>query len=325
MPAAIEAGDFRAVVTGGGSGLGRAYCLDLAAAGFGHILINDADSANAHAVAKEVEAIFASSSSGNSKKTKPRVAVTPGRIGEESQSCEEQILRDCVSHFGGPPTAVVNNAGILRDAAFKNQSEAQWSDIYRVHLSGMRNLTRLLWPHFLEQKFGKIVNISSMNGVCGAFGQSNYAAMKTALIGFTKSLAKEGKKNNVCANVIIPTALTAMTKTVGLQHYTDNAGPQHVAPLVTFLLHPSSNHVTGRVFEGAPGFYAELRFQRSFGKYFAEETRQQPRVRQRPVTWEDIRDNWKDITLFDERADDPSQESGPPRSLKLAVKHDAKL
>ncbi|CAD7943264.1 unnamed protein product [Amoebophrya sp. A120] len=134
-----------------------------------------------------------------------------------------------------------------------------------------------------------------------------------------KSLAKEGKKQNIHVNVIIPTALTAMTKTVGLQHYTSGADPGHIAPLVTYLLCSASDGITGRIFEAGPGFYAEIKFQRSGGVYFPELGTEQ--VRQKPVDWKEIHQYWDEITEFGENCDDPAgEENAVPRSLKLVLK-----
>eukprot|EP00392_Amoebophrya_sp_AT5.2_P003957 g3962.t1 len=173
----VDLSTARVIVTGGGSGLGRAYCLDLARSGVGGLLINDADRESALKVASEVRALLPrrGPEAAAARPRKTVVGTNAARVGADETEMES-IVADCIRQLGGPPTGVVNNAGVLRDVAFRNQSKAQWQQVYEVHLLGVRELCRRCWPHFLQQGYGKIVNVSSMNGVCGAHGQTNYAS-----------------------------------------------------------------------------------------------------------------------------------------------------
>ena len=94
----------------------------------------------------------------------------------------------------GNITILINNAGILRDRAFKNMSDAEWDLVQLVHLKGAFACTKAAWPHFRNQKFGRIINTASAAGLYGNVGQANYSAAKMGLIAFTKTLAVEGAK-----------------------------------------------------------------------------------------------------------------------------------
>merc|ERR1711862_373802 len=123
------------------------------------------------------------------------------------------IVKSAVDQLGGVHI-LVNNAGILQDVGFRKQSDKQWSIIQEIHLYGQRNMIKAAWDRFYDQGFGRIVNISSINGILGAHGQSNYSAAKSGVVGLTFALAKEGAKKNIKLNAILPGAGTALTATV---------------------------------------------------------------------------------------------------------------
>jgi len=104
----------------------------------------------------------------------------------------------------GPIDILVNNAGITRDATLHKMSEEQWRSVIDVDLGGCFNMCRAVIEGMRERRFGRIVNVSSVNGLSGQFGQTNYAAAKAGVIGFTKALALEGAARNVTANAIAP-------------------------------------------------------------------------------------------------------------------------
>ena len=104
----------------------------------------------------------------------------------------------------GPIDIVINNAGITWDGPFHKMSKEQWNKVIDVDLSSAFNVTRQVWEGMRERGFGRIVNISSINGQKGQFGQVNYSAAKAGLIGFTKALAQEGAKKGITVNVICP-------------------------------------------------------------------------------------------------------------------------
>ena len=104
----------------------------------------------------------------------------------------------------GPVDILVNNAGITRDAPFHKMTRDQWTDVMRTNLDGVFNMTHPLWNGMRERKFGRVVNISSINGQKGQFAQANYSAAKAGDIGFTKALAQEGARVGITINAICP-------------------------------------------------------------------------------------------------------------------------
>ena len=104
----------------------------------------------------------------------------------------------------GPIDVLVNNAGITRDGMFHKMTRAQWDEVIGTNLTGIFNMTHPIWPGMRERKFGRVINISSINGQKGQMGQANYSAAKAGDIGFTKALAQEGARAGITVNAICP-------------------------------------------------------------------------------------------------------------------------
>ncbi|MEL7546918.1 MAG: acetoacetyl-CoA reductase [Pseudomonadota bacterium] len=104
----------------------------------------------------------------------------------------------------GPVDVVVNNAGVTRDAPFHRMTLEQWQEVINIDLTSAFNVTRQVWDGMRERGFGRVINISSINGQKGQFGQANYSAAKAGLIGMTKALAQEGAKKGITVNVVAP-------------------------------------------------------------------------------------------------------------------------
>ncbi|MBF0368397.1 MAG: acetoacetyl-CoA reductase [Magnetococcales bacterium] len=117
-------------------------------------------------------------------------------------SCKKMI--DDVESQVGPIDVLINNAGITRDSTLKKMTPEQWDAVINTNLDGAFNMTRQVWPGMLDRKFGRIINISSINGRKGQFGQANYSASKAGLHGFTMALAQEGARKGVTVNTISP-------------------------------------------------------------------------------------------------------------------------
>jgi acetoacetyl-CoA reductase len=118
------------------------------------------------------------------------------------QACQEGVAK--VAAEIGPVDVLVNNAGITRDTTMKRMDHQKWQDVMDTNLGGCFNMAKAVWDGMSDRKYGRIVNIGSINGQAGQYGQVNYAAAKSGIHGFTKALAQEGARANVTVNAIAP-------------------------------------------------------------------------------------------------------------------------
>ncbi|KAL6238517.1 hypothetical protein BDW75DRAFT_201484 [Aspergillus navahoensis] len=243
------------VVTGAGGGLGKAYALFFASRG-ANVVVND----------------LGSSHQGEGKSNKAADVVVNeirsagGKAVANYDSVEngDAIIDTAIKSFGRVDV-LINNAGILRDVSFKNMKDQDWDLINKVHTYGAYKCARAAWPHFRKQKYGRIINTASAAGLFGNFGQANYAAAKLGQVGFTETLAKEGAKYNIIANVIAPIAASRMTATVMPPEVLELLKPEWVVPVVAVLVHSSNTTETGSIFEIGGGHVAKLRWERAKG------------------------------------------------------------
>ena len=228
-----------AVVTGAGGGLGRQHALLLASRG-ARVVVNDvggsvrgegADEGPAARTAREIQDLGGVAVADTSS-----VATPEGG---------EAIVRTALDAFGRVDI-VVNNAGILRDKAFHNMTPDLLEPVLDVHLAGAFWVTRPAWVHMREQGYGRVVSTSSSSGILGNFGQSNYGAAKTGLVGLTRVLAIEGARHNIRVNAIAPLARTRMTEHM-LGPFADRLDARLVSPVVAWLCHDDCP-VSGEVF-----------------------------------------------------------------------------
>jgi len=179
-----------------------------------------------------------------------------GYISDASVYAEaENVINEIVTDFGGIDI-LVNNAGITRDTLLMRMTEEQWDQVLTVNLKSVFNLTKAAIKPMMKQKRGSIINMSSVVGVSGNAGQSNYSASKAGILGFTKSVAKELGSRNVRCNAIAPGfILTEMTsklpedvKTEWIQKIPLRRGglPEDVANVALFLASDLSSYVTGQ-------------------------------------------------------------------------------
>ena len=173
-----------AFVTGGTRGIGRAICERLKSDGMKVAAGYSGNEEAAQACARELG-----------------VMVVKGNVGS-FEDCDRAVRT--VEAELGPVDVLVNNAGITRDGVFHKMSPAQWSDVIRVNMDSVFNMTRQVIEGMREREWGRIVNISSINGQKGQMGQTNYAAAKAGVIGFTKALALENARKGVTVNCICP-------------------------------------------------------------------------------------------------------------------------
>jgi acetoacetyl-CoA reductase len=184
-----ELKDKVAIVTGGSRGIGSSIALELAKNGVKIVINYNSNSAAADKMVAEIKEI-----GGDAYAVQADVSVIADA---------ENLINETVKHFG-KVDILINNAGITRDSTFKKLSEEDWRKVIDVNLNSVYNTTSKALPHLLESDAGRIINISSIIGQAGGFGQTNYAAAKAGLIGYTKSLALELAKSNVTVNAICP-------------------------------------------------------------------------------------------------------------------------
>ena len=166
----------------------------------------------------------------------------------------------------GPIDVLVNNAGITRDAMFHRMSREQWQEVISTNLNGLFNMTHPVWPGMRDRKFGRIVNISSINGQKGQAGQVNYSAAKAGDIGFTKALAQEGAKLGITVNAICPGYIgTEMVRAIDEKVRNERilplipvgrlGEPEEVARCVLFLASDEAGFITGSTISANGGQY----------------------------------------------------------------------
>ncbi|OAA58113.1 peroxisomal multifunctional beta-oxidation protein [Niveomyces insectorum RCEF 264] len=268
-----------ALVTGGGAGIGRAYCLAFARYGAA-VVVNDL--VNPDDVVNEIRG-------GGGKAVGVKASAEDG----------DTVVQAAIDAFGRIDI-VINNAGILRDKAFANMDDNMWNAVMNVHARGTFKVTKAAWPHFLKQKYGRVVNTTSTSGIYGNFGQANYSAAKCAILGLSLATAVEGAKDNIYVNVIAPNAGTAMTRTILPEEMVQAFKPDYIAPLVLALCSDKvPKDPTGRLYEVGSGWAGRTRWERSFGVAFP---------RDRPLTIEAVADKIDDIVDFDNgKADYPTK------------------
>ena len=238
-----------AVVTGAARGIGREIALLLAKEG-ARVVVNDyggteAGAGSASAPADEVVGEI-KTAGGQAVANYDSVASMAGG---------KNIVDTAVKTFGRIDI-VVNNAGILRDRMIFNMSEEEWDAVINTHLKGSFAITRAATPLMREQRWGRIINMTSTSGLVGNVGQANYAAAKLGIVGLTRVTALDMARYNVTANCISPFAWTRMIGTIPTQTEAQKArvekikkmSPAHIAPLAAFLCSDDARDVSGQVF-----------------------------------------------------------------------------
>ena len=234
-----------ALVTGGSRGIGAAISTALKVEGY------------------TVAATYA----GNDQKAKAFTSET----GIKTYKWDVSDYDACVAGIAaveadlGPVDILVNNAGITRDAPFHKMSRDQWNDVMRTNLDGAFNMTHPLWNGMRDRKFGRVVNISSINGQKGQFAQANYSAAKAGDIGFTKALAQEGAHAGITVNAICPGYIATemvmavpekVRNSIVAQIPTGRLGEaSEIARCVIFLASDDAGFITGSTITANGGQY----------------------------------------------------------------------
>lgn len=235
-----------ALVTGGTRGIGHAISIALKNSGYRVAASYAGNDAAAQAFQAETGIPVYKFDVGNYEATEKAV---------------QQIVKDL-----GPIDVLVNNAGITRDTMFHKMTKQQWDEVIGTNLNGLFNVTRQVWESMRSRKFGRVINISSINGQKGQMGQVNYSASKAGDIGFTKALAQEGARAGITVNVICPGYIaTEMVMAVPKDVLEKNIIPQipvgrlgepsEIARAVVFLASDDAGFITGSTLTANGGQY----------------------------------------------------------------------
>ena len=235
-----------ALVTGGTRGIGAAIAKALQAAGY------------------KVAATYGGNDEAAAKfKTETGIAVFKWDV-SSFDACTDGVKK--VQAELGPVEVLINNAGITRDGPFHRMKPEQWSAVINTNLGSLFNMTRQVWEGMRERKFGRVINISSINGQKGQFGQANYSAAKAGEIGFSKALALEGARAGITVNAICPGYInTEMVQAVPKDVLEKSilplipAGrlgePEEIARCVVFLASDEAGLITGSTLSANGGQY----------------------------------------------------------------------
>lgn len=232
-----------AIVTGGSRGIGRATSLALAKAG-----------ATVIACARNTERLSTLSSEAADQRCLGKIVARTLDVTESARI--EKWVDDIAADFGRLDI-LVNNAGITRDGLVMNMTDEQFDEVIDTNLRGVFHMTRAAAKHMVRARWGRIVNITSISGMMGNGGQSNYAASKAGVIGLTKSVAKELSRRGVTCNAVAPGFInTDMTHVLSekvkeqvrplipLQRFGE---PEEVAAAIAFLASPAAGYINGHV------------------------------------------------------------------------------
>ena len=230
-----------AAVTGGTGGLGQAICCQLAHDGYEVVALHTPGNSGV------AEWLAAREREGVHLDAVPVDVASFASCAAAAQTIHERH---------GPVSVLINNAGITRDASFRKMTQQDWNSVLRVNLDSMFNMTKQVIEDMIGLGWGRIVNISSVNGQRGAFGQANYAASKAGVHGFTKSLALEFARKNITVNTVSPGYLrTRMVEKVSPQVLQERilpeipmgrlGDPQEIAQVVAFLASERASFFTG--------------------------------------------------------------------------------
>jgi NAD(P)-dependent dehydrogenase (short-subunit alcohol dehydrogenase family) len=268
------------VITGAGGGIGRAEALLFAREG-AKVVVNDLGSARdgrgassslADGVVEEIRAL-----GGEAVANHDTVTTAAGA---------KALVAAAVAAFGRIDTWI-NNAGILRDKTLLKLDEADWDAVIEVHLKGTFLGTQAAARQMIQQgEGGRIVNTTSVSGMMGNFGQSNYAAAKAGIYGLTRTAGIELQKHRITVNALAPIARTRMTEDLPMFHHTTSLTPEHVAPAALFLGSPLCGERTGYVLAVAGARMYAYKVVETEGKFKDDN---------QAWTAEEIADHWESI------------------------------
>jgi len=274
-----------AIVTGAGAGLGRAYTLELARRG-ARVVVNDLGGAR-------------DGSGKGSKSPADQVVEEIKRAGGEAVANYdnvatpdggENIVRTALDAFGRVDM-LINNAGILKDKSFLKMEPENWKAVLDVHLNGAYFVTRPAMAAMQDNAYGRIVMTTSAAGLYGNFGQTNYSAAKTALVGLMNTLKLEGMKHNIHINTIAPIAASRLTEDVMPPELFEKSKPEFVVPLVMVLCSEACQE-SGGIFNCGMGYFNRAAVLTGSAVQLGDQNN--------PPTPELIHENWRKINSIEE-------------------------
>lgn len=272
-----------AIITGAGAGLGRAYALEFARRG-AKVVVNDLGGARdgtgsghdaADAVVEEIK-----KAGGQAVANYDSVATVEGGA---------NIVKTALDSFGRVDI-LINNAGILRDKSFVKMGQEEWDLVMNVHLRGAYCVTKPAFEAMRANGHGRILLTSSGAGLYGNFGQANYAAAKTGLLGFMHVVGIEGAKYDIKCNTIAPVAASRLTEDVMPPELFEKLKPDFIVPIVVYLC-SDQNADTGMIFNCGAGWYSRSAIVCAPGVALGDG--------KRAIAAEEIRDSWEKIKSLD--------------------------
>ena len=232
-----------AIVTGASRGIGRAVALKLGSLGAKVVVNYNASASAAEEVAAEI------------KKNGGDAVIAQGDV--SNFDAAQTVVKAALDAFGGRVDILVNNAGMTRDNLLALMKEEDFDVIIKTNLKSVFNMSKAVLRVMMKQKYGRIVNMSSVAGIMGNPGQTNYSASKAGMIGFTKAMAKEYGVRGICVNAVAPgfvptdltnplpqTAKDALLRLTALQRF---GSVDEIANVVAFLASDEASYVTGQV------------------------------------------------------------------------------
>jgi len=239
-----------AFITGGTRGIGKQIAITLAKDGYDIAINYRKENDDLKNIKNEIE------------KTNAKFLAVKGDVTDFDST--QQMVNDIIKEYG-KIDVLVNNAGITKDTLLVRMKKEEFEDVIDVNLIGTFNITKNVIPYMIKQKEGRIINISSIVGISGNAGQTNYSASKAGIIGFTKSLAKEVGSRNILVNAVAPgfieTQMTDILKDEVKEEISKKiplkrmGTVEDVANVVKFLTSEDSSYITGQVIQVDGGMY----------------------------------------------------------------------
>lgn len=269
-----------AIITGAGGGLGRAHALALAAHG-AHVVVNDIGGS------PEVSSADDTPDTPAGRVVAEITARGGSAIADHADVTDYTQVTAMVDRAlsaWGRIDILINNAGILRDASFRNAGLDDFRTVLDVHVMGAVNCSKAVWQHMITQNYGRILMTTSASGIYGNFGQANYAAAKSALVGLMNVLGIEGRSKGIHVNALAPLATTHMTESIFDATAAEILTPESITPGALFLV--STDAPTKTILGAGGGTFAVSRMLESHGVFLPADAR----------TPDDVARHWPQIS-----------------------------